>query len=238
MFHDIFEKHAVMWRNAVSRYARRIWLDDVDDETEQEYNDKAVLFSREYRHSLENYYRKKGMNVYKGTLDGWTHEWLKKQIALKDTLKTISTDKQNKLVQDAIEKIKDKADAQKELNRLYDAKKGESVYKVFSFADNFKAAAEQQGDEAAYDLGTGINERIIQNYSTKYFWKTQKDRRVRDTHKQLEGLCFNFADPPTTVDKYGHRFTGNPGTAYGCRCMAVIAPEREKYLARYVVYER
>jgi uncharacterized protein with gpF-like domain len=47
-----------------------------------------------------------------------------------------------------------------------------------------------------------------------------------------------FADPPTTVTTAGRRHTGNPGTEWGCRCYAEIAPEREKALQNYIVYER
>ena len=234
---NIFEKFAPRWRNAVARFARNIWQGEDDQAAEWEYSKQAMLFSREYRHALESHYRQKKMNVYRGTLDGWITEWLRKQEALKDTLKVIAEDKKNKLVETEIEKLKDTKDTQKMLNRLYEAKENETVYKVFSFKDNFKDLSEQYGDENAYELGTGINERIIQHYSDRYFWNTQKDKRVRNTDQQLEGLCFLFADPPTCVSKYGKRETGNPGIKPGCRCWAEIAPEREKPLLHYVVYE-
>jgi hypothetical protein len=234
---DIFERFAPRWRTAVTRFSRALWYGVDDEKAVEDYNGSATYFSREYRHALEGHYRKKGMNVYKGTLDGWVWEWLKKQDALKETLKVIAQEKQNTLVEKEIERLKETRDPQAMIDKLYDAKENETVYRVFSFKDHMKDRAEQIGDDNAYDLGTGINERIIQNFSDKYFWRTQKDRRVRDTHRQLAGKIFLFADPPTTVDKYGRRFTGNPGTAYGCRCWSDIAQPEEKALRQYIVYE-
>ena len=236
-FQNIFDKFVPMWRNTVSRYARNIWNGIDDDKSNETYDKKALYFSREYRHELEKYYREKGMKVYSGTLDGTVWEWLKKQQALKDTLKVITSDKKNTLIEKEIEKLRDTKDAQAMVDKLYDVKKGETVYKVFSFSENFKDLAEQHGEEAAFDLGTGINERIIQHFSDRYFWRHQKDKRVRFTHFKLGDLCFLFADPPTTIDKYGNVHKGNPGTDFGCRCWADIAPEREKVLRNYKVYE-
>jgi hypothetical protein len=236
---DIFEKLAPRWRNAVSRYARTIWTDSTDQEAEWNYDNHALHFSREYRNALEKHYRQKGMNVYRGTLDGYITEWLRKQDALKDTLKVIANEKQTNLVEKALAELKDKKDAQKVIDKLYDAKENETVYKVFSFRENFEDLAKQRGEENAFELGSGINERIIQHFSDRYFWRTQKDKRVRNTHQQLEGKCFLFSDPPTTFTKYGKEEKGNPGAiSWGCRCMAEIAPEREKVLRNYIVHEK
>ena len=235
---DIFEKYAPRWRLAVVKYARAVWMGGAEQDDDARYDRLAILFSREYRHALEKHYADKGMTVYRGTLDGKVTEWLRQQDALKETLKAIAEKKKTKLIQDEIEKLEKTQDAQAMINKLYEAKENETVYKVFSFADNFKDLAGQHGDENAFALGTGINEAIISQYSDKYFWRTQKDKRVRDTHQQLDGKCFLFSDPPTTIDKYGNRHTGNPGTDWGCRCIAEIAPEREKPKLGYVVKEK
>lgn len=234
---NIFEKFAPRWRNAVARYARYVWTGSVTQKVEETYDKQAAVFSREYRNAMEKHYADKGMRVYRGTLDGYVNEWLKKQQALKDTLKLVATEKQDKFVQDALRELKDTKDAQKVIDKIYGAKENEEVYKVFSFKDNFEKYARQQGDEAAYNLGTGMNEGIIKQYSDRYFWRTQKDKKVRPTHEMLQGKCFLFADPPTTIDKYGNRHTGNPGTDYGCRCWAERAPEKEKALTHYTVRE-
>lgn len=235
---NIFEKFAPRWRNTVARYAKAVWTNNLSDKIENEYDRQAVFFAREYRYALEQHYAKKKMRVYRGTLDGYVNEWRKKQQALKDTLKQVATEKQDNLIKKALEELKDTKDAQKVIDKIYGAKENEEVYKVFSFKDNFEKFARQQGDEEAYNLGTGMNEGIIKQYSDRYFWKTQKDKRVRNTHMQLENKCFLFSDPPTTIDKYGNRHTGNPGTDYGCRCWAEPAPEREKPLRKHVVREK
>lgn len=235
---NIFEKFAPRWRNAVVKYARAIWTNGLSEKKENEYDRQAVYFAKEYRHAMEKHYDKKGMKVYRGTLDGYVFEWLKKQDALKDILKQVAADKKDKLVKDALEKLKDTKDAQKVIDKIYGAKENETVYKVFSFKENFEAFSKQHGDEEAFNLGTGMNEKIITQFSDRYFWKTQKDKRVRDTHMQLDGKCFLFSDPPTTIDKYGNKHKGNPGTDYGCRCYAELAPEREKPLRNYVVREK
>ena len=234
---NIFEKFAPRWRNSVARYARYVWTGRVTQKVEETYDKQASIFSREYRYAMEKHYAEKGMKVYRGTLDGYVNEWLKKQDALKDTLKIVATEKQDNLIKKALEELKDTKDAQKIIDKIYGAKLNEEVYKVFSFKDNFEKFARQQGDEEAYNLGTGMNEGIIKQFSDRYFWRTQKDRKVRPTHEMLQGKCFLFADPPTTIDKYGNKHTGNPGTDYGCRCWAERAPEKEKVLRGYIVRE-
>jgi SPP1 gp7 family putative phage head morphogenesis protein len=52
----------------------------------------------------------------------------------------------------------------------------------------------------------------------KYKWRTQKDGRVRDDHKDLEGLVFSWDEPPITNSKTDAR--NNPGEDFGCRCYA------------------
>jgi uncharacterized protein with gpF-like domain len=234
---NIFEKVAPRWRNTVARYAKAVWTGKVSVYADWNYNKQAEGFSREYRYAMEKHYADKGMKVYRGTLDGYVNEWLNKQQALKDTLKQVATEKQDNLVKKALEELKDTKDAQKVIDKIYGAKENEEVYKVFSFKDNFEAFSKQRGDESAFELGTGMNEGIIKQFSDRYFWKTQKDKKVRPTHEMLRDKCFLFTDPPTTIDKYGNRHTGNPGTDYGCRCWAERAPEREKPLKHYTVRE-
>lgn len=239
MFHNIFKKYSIQWQNAVARYARLLWTNSMTRKADEHYNKQAISFSKQYRYELEKYYAEKNMRVYSGTLDGYVNEWLNKQQALKETLKVVADEKQGNLVKKALSELKDTKDTQAVIDKLYGAKENETIYKIFSFKDNFEKFARQQGDEEAYNLGTGMNEGIIKQYSDRYFWRTQKDKRVRNTHMQLAGKCFLFSDPPTTIDKYGRREAGNPGViGFGCRCFADPAPEREKPLRGYVVYER
>jgi hypothetical protein len=236
---DIYNNINRFWQNAVKDYALALWNKRDIIKAGKRYDEKALLFSRTYRLALEKHYRNKGMKVYVGTLDGKVKDWLIRQEALKDTLKVIAEDRQNKLVEDEIERLKETKDARAMINKLYDAKANENVYKVFSFKDHFKNRSEQIGDENAYDLGTKINEGIITQFSDRYYWRTQRDRRVRSTHRQLADKCFLFDDPPTEVLKSGKRYTGNPGSiSWGCRCWAEIAENRVKPKRRYIVYQK
>lgn len=45
-----------------------------------------------------------------------------------------------------------------------------------------------------------------------YVWKTKGDDRVRNTHRENEGVYFTWDNPPAT---------SHPGFEYGCRCAAV-----------------
>jgi len=56
----------------------------------------------------------------------------------------------------------------------------------------------------------GINE---------YTWRTGKDDRVRDDHKELDGKIFRWDSPPVVNRKTGRR--AHPGEDYGCRCLAL-----------------
>lgn len=237
---DIFENISPQWQRAVRIYASSIWKKRDILKSRELFDKRALLFSRTYRLELEKYYKEKGMNVYRGTLDGKINEWLLRQQALADTLPQAIETRQTEIVQREIEKLRkdDSYTSQQMLNKLYDAKENENVYKVFSFKDNYEKRSEQIGDENAYDLGTKINEGIIEQFSDRYYWRTQRDKRVRNTHRQLSNKCFLFSDPPTEVLKSGKRHTGNPGTAWGCRCFAEVAGKRAKPLRGYIVYER
>lgn len=236
---DIFKQLAPRWRMAVREYARAIWNREDMDDARGSFNLRAHIFSRRYRRSLEQHYAAKGMRVYRGTLDGKVREWLTVQYALRDTLQETVKDRQNIIVQREIERLqKDNSyTAQEALNKIYEAREGENVYKVFSFSKHYKDRAEQIGDENAYTLGTTLNEGIIQEFSDRYIWATQRDKRVRTTHRKLRGKCFLFDDPPTEVFKNGKTHTGNPGTAWGCRCWAEIPTKPCKPLRHYEVHE-
>lgn len=237
---DIFEKYAPQWRRAVKEYAHAVWNEEDSIDAREKYDARARLFSRRYRHALEAHYAARGMRVYRGTLDGKVNEWLSVQGALRDSMKEMVTNRQSEVVQKEIARlIKDNSyTAQEALNKVYDARKGENVYKIFSFEDHYKDKAEQIGDENAYNLGTAVNEGIIKEFSDRYIWTTQKDKRVRKTHKLLATKCFLFDDPPTEVSKSGKEHRGNPGTAWGCRCYAAIPSKPAKPLRGYKVHER
>jgi SPP1 gp7 family putative phage head morphogenesis protein len=51
----------------------------------------------------------------------------------------------------------------------------------------------------------------------KYVWRTVKDDRVRNRHKELDGRVFSWDDPPT-INNRGDK--GHPGDDFQCRCYA------------------
>lgn len=50
-----------------------------------------------------------------------------------------------------------------------------------------------------------------------YIWRTSLDRRVRDSHRDLEGKFFRWDETPPGLNKPGARI---PGDDYQCRCTA------------------
>lgn len=46
----------------------------------------------------------------------------------------------------------------------------------------------------------------------RFRWRTSKDERVRDSHKELENKVFSYDNPPAV---------GLPGTDFRCRCIAI-----------------
>jgi SPP1 gp7 family putative phage head morphogenesis protein len=56
-------------------------------------------------------------------------------------------------------------------------------------------------------------------------WSTSHDRRVRDSHKELNGRVFTWDNPPIVDPARGRR--AHPGQDYGCRCVAVPVMARQ-----------
>lgn len=52
----------------------------------------------------------------------------------------------------------------------------------------------------------------------RYKWSTSGDRRVRDSHRHLNGKVFSWDNPPVT-NKNGDR--NHPGEDWGCRCIPI-----------------
>jgi len=52
--------------------------------------------------------------------------------------------------------------------------------------------------------------------ATHYRWRTMKDSRVRDSHREMDGVIVAWANPPTLSDG----MTGHAGEFPNCRCYA------------------
>lgn len=53
---------------------------------------------------------------------------------------------------------------------------------------------------------------------TEYVWRTSRDERVRDRHRELDGTRHPYAFPPVVDLRSGRR--AHPGGDYQCRCTA------------------
>lgn len=53
---------------------------------------------------------------------------------------------------------------------------------------------------------------------TEYVWRSSRDERTRQTHKDLDGTRQRYALPPVVDPRTGRR--ANPGDDYQCRCTA------------------
>lgn len=241
---DIFKRLAPRWKRVVRKYALDIWKKRDDKKSEHYFVTQAELFARRYAYDLREYYENKEIKIYRGTIDGKVNDWLARQRATQQTLQVIAAGKKDKLVAEEFAKLQKAQgeDVQKMLNRMFAARQGESVYRVFSFSENFKDRAEQIGEETAFELGSDINNAVLGDIGDAYLWQNQGDARVRYVHddapKGLGGLVFLFSDPPTTIDLYGNAHTGNCGTAWGCRCFAEKPPKGAKPKRHYTVREK
>lgn len=240
---SVFKKLAPRYSRIVRRYALDVWREKKPVMRDKIFYEEAERFKLAYERELRKYYQQEQIKIYPGTITAKGDAWLVQQKALAESVKVIAKAKKDKLIAAEFDKLKTEqdGDVQKAIDRIYlsteDIKKGGEVYRVFSFADNFEAKAMQIGEEAAFDLGREINETVISQDSDEFGWETQRDNRVRATHKKLAGKNFIISDPPTTRDKSGREHTGLPGTDWGCRCWMAPSWPGKKVLRNYTVTE-
>jgi SPP1 gp7 family putative phage head morphogenesis protein len=53
---------------------------------------------------------------------------------------------------------------------------------------------------------------------TEYVWRTSRDERVRQRHKELDGSRQKYSDPPVVDEATGRR--AHPSDDFQCRCTA------------------
>jgi SPP1 gp7 family putative phage head morphogenesis protein len=54
-----------------------------------------------------------------------------------------------------------------------------------------------------------------------YRWQSMHDNRVRPEHEHLDGIEFDWDDPPLGADESSNGEDCHPGDDYNCRCVAV-----------------
>ena len=99
--------------------------------------------------------------------------------------------------------------------------------RVEDIADRIRDAAGVSEDKAALlarDQVLKLNAEITEARHaaagiTEYTWSTSHDERVRPDHAVLDGTRQSYADPPVVDRRTGD--TGNPGTWFQCRCVAI-----------------
>ena len=224
---NVFEKLAPRYQRIVKSYARMTWLDKGSQELDVRFMAHASKFSLEYQRELTRWYKRIGVKIYPGTIHTRAAQWLEDQEALQQTIKAIALSKKEVIKDDLISQLSKSPSikTQRLIDNLYltpKQRETQQVYKVFSFKDNFLRRANQLGEQAAFDLGSDINNAVISEVSTTYAWQSQEDSLVRKTHRKLNGKIFSFDSDPTTISRYGHVHTGPPGTDFGCRCYAVM----------------
>ncbi len=226
---DIFKRLAPSYANVVRKLGVDVWYDRADFD---QFISSAERFRRRYERELIEYYRRMKYPFRRSEIRDLSDEWLADQVTIFGKVKEVADEKKKNL-QIKLDEVKDRK--REEVSKLIeDAKRHEGrIVRVLSFADNLEKRSKQIGEDQAFELATKINHQVVEKISGVYVWKTQEDNRVRTTHRKLANKIFAYDDPPTTIDKYGHTHTGNPGTDWGCRCWEEAA--RGKPLRGYVV---
>lgn len=212
---DVFERLAPAYGRVVRKYALDVWYDRADVNA---FLKKADFFKRRYESELKKYFKKQNYAFSPKRIRELSDRWLADQIITSRKLNTLSNLKKGKLADDLSRLDEQTRTEVIELQERTKVKPEGRVISVVSFSDNLSARALQIGEDAAFDLGREINHAVVSDNSDTYLWCSQEDKEVRPTHRILNKKLFSYNDPPTTVDKAGHRHTGNPGTEWGCRC--------------------
>lgn len=226
---DVFERLAPSYGRAVRKFAIDVWYGRAEVSNLML---RANAFRLRYERELTAYFRENGIQYTRARVQDLSERWLADQILVARRIQEAVAVKKDKLLLERMD------EAQKEeVIRLLTvpARPEGRVSPVVSFQENFAARAIQIGEEQAFALGRDINSDAVQQNSSTYLWQTQEDRRVRPTHRKLGGKLFSWESPPTTIDRYGNRHTGNPGTDWGCRCWEV--PATGKPLLNFVARE-
>lgn len=226
---DVFERLAPEYGRVVRKLAIDVWYDREDVNL---FLQKAEFFKRRYANELQAYFTRKGFPFSPKRIKELADAWAADQVLTARKIRTLAGLKKGKLTRELTELDEEK---KREVMELAEGARlpveGSRIVPVISFADNFAARSLQVGEDAAFDLGRLINHEVVSDIGDTYRWTSQRDTRVRKTHRKLAGKIFSYNSPPTTEDEYGHTHTGNPGTDWGCRCYEV--PVKGKPLLDY-----
>jgi len=213
---DVFEKFAPQYARVLRKFALEVWYDRADINALYR---SANHFRKRYEDELMAMFRRRKLDFSPKRVQEISGLWLADQITTGEKIFEVADLKKKKLYEEI---ISTEREYREQIRGLFDQPKTEKgLAKVLpdtSFSGNLSRRSLQIGEDAAFELGRDINHDVVSANSDVYEWMTQGDSRVRRTHQKLQGKIFTYTSPPTTIDKYGHRHTGNPGTDWGCRC--------------------
>lgn len=126
-------------------------------------------------------------------LEGFTEE----NVRLISSIPTRYFDEVEKLVLDAVAKGRRWESLAEEIDQRFDVGESRAALIARDQVGKFYGAVAQARQETL-----GI---------TSYVWRTVRDSRVRDEHREREGEVFEWASPPED---------GHPGEPINCRCYA------------------
>lgn len=237
----VFEKIAPSYRRVLTKYARDIWEDRKF--REDDFFEDVKKFAKRYKNSLIKYYKDENINIFPGTIKVKVAVWIEQQKSVLENIKKISNIKKTDMKKEITDEFIKETKGEKlsiamltGLKKYVDKKTSSGLAQgVFAFSLNLSKRAGQLADQAAFEFANDINNEILEKISNKYTWQDQRDRNVRRTHKKLRDKTFVPEDPPTTIDEYGNKHTGNPGTDWGCRCYRGIPKKGARVLRNYTV---
>lgn len=243
----LYFKFSPRYQSMVRGYARLVWANKATDSDRIKFFKRLEKFKNMYQRNLEIIY--KNVNIHPGTIEAKANQWLSDQKHLILNIHTIAESKKTNLKEALIkqlnqprgispEKIKR---VQEQVDTLYlspEERREQNVSYVKSFdlakifkkhEKNFntemKRRINQLADQEIFDLSKDVNETVIKKETNTYTWMTMGDSKVRKTHAKFANKHFSFDDHPTSIYKSGRRFTGPPGTDYGCRCWMIPGGE-------------
>ncbi len=229
---NIFKHLSPAYSRILREFAIKVWYGRGDT---REFYESAARYKKRYENELMAFYRKKGWPFRPEEIRTLADAWLADQLTVADRVNSVAAEKKDGLLVELDKLVEEKRGEVRDL--LSGVKKPEGrVVSVVAFSNNFEAKAIQMGDDAAFDLATEINDHVVKGMTDRYDWNTQEDSAVRVTHRMLNKKTFSYDNPPTTIDQYGRRHTGNCGTDWGCRCFAT--PSYRKPLLNYVADAR
>ena len=237
----VFEKVAPAYRRVLTSYARDVWNGKTFDK--EKFLKDVEGFANRYKRELIKFYKEKDIKIYPGTIKAKVEVWIEQQLTIMKNIKKISEIKKEDLKNEIKDIFLDEGESltgamQKGIKQYVDKKASSAIAQgAFSFSENLSKKSGQIAEQSAFEFANEINNEILEKIADKYTWMDQRDKRVRATHRKLRLKTFDPVDPPTTIDKYGNKHTGNPGTDWGCRCYRDVPKKGARVLHGYIVRE-